>query len=855
MSNASYKPPKLPNSLLKLFCDPELLEDVEGDINELFMDRSRHNKAKAKLFYYWDVLLLFRPGIIKQLLIFKTQNNKSMLNNFLKIALRNALKFKGYTLLNLFGLVIGIASSVLVFLWINDESRIDRFHENGDQIYKVFRNMNQSHGAVITTATTPKPLGDLIKAEYSEVETMVWLSGPLGMKFSFGEEQLLEYGRYTNPDFFNIFSFELILGSKATALNEPKSIVISESVAEKLFGTLYASTALGKIITVNGEDDMQITGVFKDVGSNSSIDFDWLMPANTFFNENDWVNNWGNGAFETYLLIPDKAKLDVVEKRIKDEITTHTAGNFNAGSEELILQQFTDGYLYSNFENGVISGGRIDYVQIMRIVAIFILIVACINFMNLTTARSSRRSKEIGLRKVMGAYKNSIRIQFFIEAILMTMIAVSLSIMMVLILLPSFNNLVNKSLAIDFTQPFIWYILLGITFGVGLLSGSYPALLLSKFKVIDSIKGGAIKQSSFASYFRKGLVVFQFAISTLLIICTSVIYKQIDYVLNKDLGLVKENLLSVTINQDLGSRLDTYKSELLRLPDVTHVSGTSGNPLDYGRSTSSANWEGKNPTDGYEINVMLTDEDFISTSGMQIKGGRDFSSQINDSTNFLINEAAASLMGFEDPLGKNLSFWGINGKIIGVVKNFHMTNLYEPIAPLIITVIAPNRSTNVLIRVNQNAGALLPAIEKISKSISPNLDFEYQFIDQAYAESYASENTMRTLANIFAMISIIISSLGLLGLASYSAEQRSKEIGVRKVHGASVLQVLFLLSKDYSKLILIAFAFALPIGFYSAQGWLDKFEFRTQLDLALLIMACAIVFSIGIITVMCPSLK
>lgn len=850
---APILPPKLPLRFLRWFCSPELLEDVEGDINELFGQRAQQNQNKAKRLFYWDLLLLFRPGIVRSLNIFKGQNNNVMFKNYFKIAMRNALRYKGYTALNLLGLIVGIVSSMLVLLWVSDEQNVDKFHAQGDAIYQVLRNMKQSNGQVSTGTSIPKPLGDLVAAEYSEVTEVTQLSWLMNMRLERANETMEEGGRFASPSFLSMFSFELLDGNKQTALNEPNNILISRAVAEKLFGSNWQSEALGEVIKVDGQFEQQITGVFENVGNNSTIDFDWLIPAQAYFTTNKWVEDWGNGAFETYLLIPDQTKVQAVSDRILMEIKDHTKGNPNAGDEELMLQQFTNRYLYSKFENGAVAGGRIDYVRIMAVVAVFMLLVACINFMNLTTARSSRRSKEIGLRKVMGAPKKSIRIQFFFEAMMLSAVAMALSVAIVMLILPLFNVLVDKTLTLDFSSMNTWYFMLGLTFVVGFLSGSYPAILLPTFSVVQSIKGGVMKQSSFAVYFRKGLVVFQFAISTLLIIGTAVVYKQIDYVLNKDLGMNKDNLLAVSIEGDLAGRLDTYKSELLRLPQVTAVSGASGNPLNYGRSTSSANWEGKSPADGYEINILLTDEDFIETSGMQIVQGRDFDSQLQDSTNFLINEVAAELMGFDDPIGKKLSFWGIDGQIAGVVKNFHMRDLYQPIAPLIITCIDPSMSSVVLVRTDENATDALAAVQGVTKELNPAEDFEYVYIDQEYAESYSNERTMRTLANIFALVSIFISSLGLLGLASYSAEQRSKEIGVRKVHGASIGQVLVLLSKDYSKLILMAFILAVPIGYYFTSDWLAKFEFRTHLDPLVFIIACGIVFGVGILTVVSKS--
>ena len=852
-ASAHIRPPKVPLRLLKWFCDPDLIEDVEGDLSELFALRYAENKFKARLLFFWDVLLLFRPGIIRSLQFLKGQTQITMLTNYFKVALRNALRYKGYTLLNLLGLVVGIATSILIMLWVEDEVSINRFHENGDQIYRVFRNMRQSGGMVNTVPSVPKPAGDLVKAEYSEVDRVVWMSWPIDNRITLADQTMEETGRFVNPDFLEMFSFELLIGDKSTALAELNSMVISEELAEKLFGADWREKAIGSLLKLGDGTDVQVSGVAKNIGPESTIDFEWLLPAQAFVNANPWINNWGNGSFSTFLLIPDEEKAATVAERILMEIKNNTANNPMAGDEELIIQKFEDTYLYSNFDNGEVSGGRIDYVRVMFVVALFILAVACINFMNLTTARSSRRSKEIGLRKVMGAPKGSIRTQFFFEAILLTSISVAISVLVVLLLLPYFNHLVDKALVLDFTLPRTWYFLLGLALGVGLLSGSYPALLLQAFNVVQSVKGGPMKQSALSIYIRKGLVIFQFAISTLLILGTTVIYQQMDYILNKDLGMDKENLVAVSLSGDLASRMEAYKSELLRLPDVSSVSAASGNPLNYGRSTSSASWEGKDPSKGYEVNVIISDEDFIETSGMEMLAGRAFSQQMQDSTNFIINEVAAELMGFEDPLDKRLSFWGINGRIVGVVKNFHMRDLYQPIAPLIITCIDPSRSAVALVKISGNTGTVLPEIEKITENLNPGYDFEYQFMDDVYAANYQNEQTLSTLVKIFAFISILISSLGLLGLASYSADQRSREIGVRKVHGASVIQILTLLSKEYSKLIVLALVLALPFGYLVASNWLDNFEFRTQLNPFLFGLASLSTFIIAVSTVAAKS--
>ena len=843
-------PPRLPLKFLRWFCHPDMLEDVEGDVSELFTKRSKDNKWKARFLFILDVLLLLRPGMIRNFEPINRLINYVMIKNYLKITLRNALRYKGFTLLNLLGLVVGIASSILILLWVDDEINVDKFHVNGDRIFQLFRNMHQGDGMISTTSSIPKPAADLMEAEYPEVDQIALLSWSMEAVIAKEDNMSKTRGRVTNQEFLDMFSFPFLVGDIESALNDPSSIVISRTLAERYYGTDWKEKVLATQLRIDDLYDLTVSGVFEDPGENSSLQFEWLASVEGFIPYNLWVNNWGNGSFSVYFTVDNAEEAKVVGDRIRNVIIDNTKDNDLAGHETLIVHKFQDYYLHSNFDNGVISGGRIDYVKIMTIVAILILIVACVNFMNLATARSGRRSKEIGLRKVMGAHRNSISIQFFLEALFFSFISVILSVVVVLVLLPYFNVLVDKSLFLDFTSINTWYFLVGVGLIVGILSGSYPAILLPTFNIIMSLKG-TIKQSGTSTFLRKGLVVFQFGISTLLIIGTAVIYKQLDYVLNKDLGLNKENLVIVRMDGDLGRRLDTYRNELLQIPEVMSVTAASGNPIDYGRSTSSASWEGKNDQE-HEINILMVDQEFVDVMGMELLAGRGFQNDFADSTNFIINEVAAGIMGFDDPINKDLSFWGVQGKIIGVIKNFHMSNLYDPIAPLIIA----NFNTRfpvALVRIKGNPNNALLAIEDITKKMNPIFDFEYEFMDEAYADSYSNEQTVSVLINIFSAISILISCLGLLGLSSYSAEQRAMEIGVRKVHGASVSQILVLLTKDYSRLMLMAFVLAIPFGYYFMQQWLNDFEFRTTLDPMVFIIAGVLTFIIGVVTVSAKS--
>ena len=843
---SNITPPKWFLRFLQWFCDPELLEDVEGDLLELFHIRVEEDNRKAKFLFAKDVLLLFRPGIIQN--FSPDFINFTMLRNYLLVALRSAQKYKGHTLLNLLSLIVGIASCLLILLWLQDELSVDQIHQKSDRIYRVWRNMHQSSGEIITTPAVPQPFIVTLRNDYPEVEEAALVGWDTEVLFRNGENVGYETGKYSSPELFSVFSFPFLIGNSKTALDDLSSIVISESLALKYFGKDWdkEGKTTGQTLTIGSrKKDFKVTGVFEDPGAKSSIDFDWVINAQEYIQRNDWVESWYNGGFRMYFTLKEGAELAPLQEKVVQVINENT--NYDA-DERIFINAFADNYLYSTFENGRPVGGRIQYVRILFIIAIFILVIACINFMNLATARSSRRSKEIGVRKVLGAQRGALRWQFFTESFISSLLAVVVALALVYVALPYFNEITVKELSLNWNDPKIWMGLGLVTLISGLLSGSYPALLLSSFKTITSLKGD-VKHSGGGVRLREGLVVFQFALSILLIIGSLVVSQQMDYILNKNLGLDKENLVYISMSRELAGKMETYKTELLNIPEVSQVTMTSGNPIDYGRSTGGAQWEGKDPSEEVEINVLSVDPDFVSTMHVQILKGRDFSEDLStDTSSFLINEVTAKIMGFDDPIGKGLTVWGQTGQIIGVVKNFHMGSLYEPIAPLIIRNDASSTSV-AFIRTQGDIPQALESIEVVTSEITPGYPFAYEFLDQEYAASYRSEMTLKTIARIFAIISILIACLGLFGLSSYSAEQRSKEIGIRKVYGAPVGRIVTMLSWGYTKLILLAFVLSAPVAFYVMQHWLANFEFRTDLNVVVFLSAGLFTLLIGVFTV------
>ena len=838
-------PPRLALNFLRWFCDRELLEDVEGDLAELYRTRlAQSSKTKANWHYVKDVIQLFRPGIIRHFDFSITIIHTTMLINHIKSALRHALKHKGYSLINLSGLVVGLVSSILILLWVADEIRIDKFHVKADRIYQVWRNMHQGDGSIMTTPGIPQPLAPVLEEEYPEVEDVTLLSWEMEFLFRLDDKTSYEKGRYASPGFFNVFSFPLLAGDPTTMLNDVHSVAISESVAIKFFGENWKEQALGKSLKVDERQEFLVTGVFADPGSNSSFSFDWILPAREYIQRNDWVEDWGNGGFRIYISMQEGADMAGMRSKVKDEIVRHTNDGVN---EFIYLQRFADNYLNGTFENGVPVGGRIQYVKVLIAVALFILLVACINFMNLATARASTRAREIGVRKVMGAQRGPLSQQFFIESFLHSMVSVAVALLVVYLLLPFFNDLTSKTLVLDLGSPQVWMVLVSITVVTGLLSGSYPALLLSSFAIIKSLKG--VAKLGKDAYFRHGLTAFQFAISIFLISGTIIVSQQMDYILSKDLGLDKENVIMIGMTGELNSKNDIYRNELKALPEVKDVTFTSGNPLNYGQSTGGASWEGKNPDDVVEINVLSVGADFLQTMDMKVVDGKGFENLYSlDSAKVMINEVLARIMGFENPVGQKVSYWGVDATIIGVVKNFHMDSMYEPIAPLIVRY-APGGTRVAFVRTQGKTQEAIAGIEKVTKDLNPAFPFRYEFLDQEYSKTYQGETTVSKLVNIFAGVSIFISCLGLLGLSSFSADQRAKEIGIRKVHGAGSFSLVLLLSKHYARLMLIAFVVATPVSYFYIQSWLSSFAFRITPSMIAFVAAGIVAFMLGALTV------
>ncbi|WP_421827403.1 ABC transporter permease [Larkinella sp.] len=774
-----------------------------------------------------------------------------MFRNYLKIAWRNLKRNKTFSLINILGLALGMACSLVILLWVQDERAMDRFHANDDRIYRVMENQAWAGQDVSTTPSTPGILAENLKKDFPEVEKAAMMTWEQNILLTVGNTFGKEKGRFASGDFLTIFSFLLKQGDARTALARPDGIVISEKLAQKYFPH---QDALGKVIRVDNTDDMMVTGVMAEVPENSSLKFDYLMSWERFVKYNAWVKEWGNNGPRAFVLLSAKADPDKVSAKIKDYIKQKT--NKQTNNIELFLQKNSDAYLHSNFKNGQPDGGRIEYVRLFIIVAVFILVIACINFMNLATARSVKRAKEVGVRKVVGAERGSLMGQFVGESLLISFLSLFVAVLVVALTLPIFNELTEKHLTFQFTDPFFWLVLLGLTLITGLVSGSYPALFLSSLKPVVVLKG-VLKFKPSATLFRKGLVVFQFSLSIILIVGMIIIYRQIQYIQTKNLGFDKGNLVYMPLEGDLKKNYQTFRSELLTQPGIQAVSASWADPLEVGSSTIGVGWRGKDTTQRILFNQTAVHYDYLKAMGVRLKEGREFSPDYGtDTTNYLINEASARKIGYKNPVGQELTFWGRKGIIVGVVKDYHTNSLHVAIEPLILHMQRNEFDGVVLVRTEGGrTKEAIANLERTFRKFNPRYPFEYKFTDQEFGNNYKSENIISKLSNYFAFLAIFISCLGLFGLAAFTAEQRTKEIGIRKVLGASIVNIVLMLSKDFLLLVLLSSVVALPVAWWAMNSWLEKYANRIEIEWWMFVVAVLASLAIALFTISFQSIK
>jgi len=772
-----------------------------------------------------------------------------MIKNYFKVALRNIKRNKLFSGINILGLAVGMACSIFILLWVQHERSYDRFHKNGKDIYRFISGINQ-----LEACLSPAPLAKAMRQTMPEVVNTCVLVNWQGLVQN-GDRRFEEKSAFfADSTFFEFFSFKLLKGDKKTALVNPTNIVITESTAKKYFGN---EDPMGKVLRLNNNDHFTVSGVMADVPSNSHLQFDLLLPMRYYADRNrDFINNvWDNFNYYTYVQLSgvnSKADLKNTEEKLHALYRQHEKDL----ELRVWLQPLFDIHLYSNFLGDVGGHGNILYVRVFSIVAVIVLIVACINFMNLATARSARRAKEVGLRKVVGARRLQIIGQFLGESALIAFIALLIAVGLVFLLLPAFNNLAQKEIGLDFTDGSFWLMLVGIAILTGLISGSYPAFFLSSFKPVKVLKG-RFNFGDRGIWIRNTLVVGQFVISISLMVSTFVVYNQLQYIRNKNLGFDRENLLYVPITGRLWEVNNTLRSTLQQNPLTQDYTFISGLPTDLVSGTVSIEWPGKDPRSQVIFAQFAVDENFVKTFKTTIVAGRNFSKDIkSDSSNYLLNEKAIKLMGMtpESAIGQPFTMWGIKGTIVGVVKDFHFKPIHQPIEPLVLRY---GTNNNFLVVRTQpgNTEATINSLKNICTQLNPDRPFQYDFLDQDLAKLYRSEQQMGNIFNVFTALAIFISCLGLFGLTNFIAEKRTREIGIRKVIGASVSSIVTLLSKGLIGLMFVAVLIAVPLSWWAMNNWLQNFAYHTNISWWIFVIAAFASLLIALITVSFQAIK
>ena len=777
-----------------------------------------------------------------------------MIKNYFKIAFRNIVRHKAFAAINIAGLAIGMACSIMILLWVQNELSYDRFHKNANELYRIVANAGD-----FKVAINPAPMVEDLQAKMPVIKNTVRLTGASKNVFEVGTRKFEEKNVfYADSTFLQVFSFPLVKGNSATAMQRVDGVLITEDMAKKYFGK---EDALGKVLRKDNKDNVIVTGVLANIPSNSHLQFDFILPMSSIAQTNDNIKKkiWDNFDFYAYVQLdknfnPSPAALSNFNRQMDQVYKTHIPEKDLKVAFQ--LQSLTNIHLHSSFQVDLPGHGNVQYVNIFFVVALFILVVACINFMNLSTARSARRAKEVGLRKVVGAGRKQLIGQFLGESLLISFLALLIAIGLVWLLLPAFNGLAGKKLTVHFLDGKLIGILLGIALATGLISGSYPALFLSGFQPVKVLKGN-MKSMGGNLIFRNGLVVVQFVVSIVLLAGTAVVYRQLNFIKNMNLGFEKSNLLYLPMAGEMWNKQQAFKAELKQNPLTANFTIASDLPANLNSGTVNVVWEGKDPKSQIVFPTLFVDEGFFSVFQMKMLNGRSFSTEFKgDTNNYVLNEKAVKAMGMKvsNAVGKPLTLWGNKGTIIGVVKDFNYKPIQQPIEPMIIGL---NRWGGVAVVRTQpgNTESTIKALEKISTNLNPAYPFSYGFLDQDLSNQYKGEQRMGSLFNVFAILAIFISCMGLYGLSAFMAEQRTKEIGVRKVLGASIFNVVYLLSTGFTRLILIAVVIAVPVAWFAINSWLKSFAYRVSADWIIFLTASLAALAIAWITVSYESIK
>lgn len=832
---ATGHPPKWSNRLLAWLGHPDTLEETCGDMLEMYRYRlEQSGKRKADWLYVIDTFRLLRP-FARPKQQYSSSNSFSlvMIHNYFKIALRNLIKNKGYSAINISGLAVGMAVALLIGLWVFDELSFDKNHAHYDRIAQVMQTQNFA-GRIQTGDGVPMQLERELRNKYGSHFKYIAITGGGGEHLlSAGDKKVMKIGRYMGPEIAEMLSLRMLKGTRS-GLADMNSVLLSESAAQAAFGD---TDPMDKIIRIDNKNAVKVTGVYADLPSNSSFaGLAFIAPWKLLEKDLPQWLGWGNNWFDIYVQIADRTDMAQVSAAIAEAKRNNIDQEEKKYEPVIFLQPMSKWNLYSEFKNGVNTGGRISIVWLFGTTGLFVLILACINFMNLNTARSEKRAKEIGVRKAVGSAKTQLAIQFLGESLMVVTIAFILSLLIVWAALPAFNQLVAKQIVLPLAQPYFWLACIAFILLTGMVAGSYPALYLSSFKPIAALKGvsAKLRGGSLAGSPRKVLVVVQFTVSVTLIIGTIIVYRQVQFAKNRPIGYSRQQLLSSPIQSDeIIKHYAAFRNDLLNTGVVEEVTATDSPVTNTYVTNSGFSWKGKNPAMTDEFVTLRITHEFGRTVGWKIKEGRDFSKEFaTDSVGFVLNEAAVKYMGLKNPIGEMIQ-WGDNEtyKVIGVVRDLVTQSPYEPAKQTIFFLNYKRINTvNIKIRPSSSASAAVARIQSVFKKYDPESLFQYAFADQEYARKFSDEERIASLTTLFAVLAVLISCLGLFGLASFVAEQRTKEIGIRKVLGASIAGLWALLSREFLLLVLISCLIAGPVAWYLMSGWLEKYTYRTEIS-------------------------
>ncbi|MEQ9301449.1 MAG: FtsX-like permease family protein [Cyclobacteriaceae bacterium] len=861
-----YTPPKWADKFLEWYCHEDHLDILKGDVYELYEDRRENgSKLRADLYFWGDVITLCRPFAFKKQPIENT-NTMAMLRNYFKITYRNLFRQKVYSFLNISGLAIGLACSILIFLYVSDELSYDRFHEKSERIYRVLERF-ESEGNGEHSASLPFPTGPTLQQEFPDqiaqsVRLFNFQSPTLALANKVADKAFNESRVFfADSTFLNVFDFELLVGNKETALDDPNTILITASMAKKYFPE---EDPVGKNLELQGRQNLEVVGVFRDPPKNAHFQFDFIV---SFSSLKQWYNGGYPGGWYwnpcwTYVVLNENVNPEQVEANFPDFVLKYFP-DFVAEDIELELQPLTDIHLHSKLDYEIAANSNIQSVYIFGAIAFFVLFIAGINFINLSTARASKRAKEVGVRKSLGSSKSQLVSQYILESIFLTSLSMVIALIIVGLALPYFNALTDKSIGLAFLfQPVAISGLLGITLLVGLLSGFYPAFVLSNFNATLVLKNAHLKTSGLT--FRKILVTLQFAVSVSLIIGTIVAINQLQLLQNKDLGFDQENILMIpVIRSPMGEHYETFKSAALQSPHIKSITAVE-EIVGAKHQVNNYRFEGMEKSKPFaHFNLR---HDFTKTFDIPMVAGRDYDRnvQTDDSLALVVNETMVKSMGWGTPqeaVGKRFYYRNeLRGRVIGVVKDYNVVSKHHPISPFVLALNARPGAFNlfikyVAVKVDNNLETSIADLNTAWTAVLPSMPFDYFFLDDRLNDSYQSEKQLSSVTVIFSGLTILVACLGLFGLATFSVEQRTKEIGVRKVLGISTPQLLVLLSKEFLGLIAIAFVIAIPLSYLLAQNWLNGFSYRVDIEVWPYLVAGLMTFVVAFLTVAYHSLR